>query len=133
MKLKTKIAVIVMSVFTFWCSAARVHSELVRTSDRPSAQEIFGSSRQEKFSLTLVSLSPWVVEGKTVGEVVIYDDPATKRPVDYLGVYDRAGDLVAVGWFDQFGIQRIAVDRALFEGEEELEGIYVSLVDGDSI
>jgi hypothetical protein len=40
---------------------------------------------------------------------------------------------VAVGWFDRFGIQRMALDRALVEGSEELQGVFVTVVNGDSI
>jgi hypothetical protein len=42
-------------------------------------------------------------------------------------------DLVAVGWFDRFGIQRMAVDRALLGGKDELEGVFVTLLKGDPI
>jgi hypothetical protein len=74
-----------------------------------------------------------VVEGKTLGEVLAYDDPTTKRPVDYFELYDSTGDLVALGWFDQFGIQRVAVDRGLLESRDEVEGVYVFFLEGDSI
>jgi hypothetical protein len=42
-------------------------------------------------------------------------------------------DLVAVGWFDRFGIQRMAVDRALLGGKDELEGVFVTLLKGEPI
>jgi len=38
----------------------------------------------------------------------------------------------AVGWFDRFGIRRLAVDRGL-EDEDKLEGVFVLLSEGDSI
>jgi hypothetical protein len=71
-----------------------------------------------------------VADGKTVGALAVYDDPATRRSEDYLELYDSDGDLVAVGWFDRFGIQRIAVDRAFLEGREDLQGEFVTVVDG---
>src|SRR5215470_5826652 len=37
------------------------------------------------------------------------------------------------GWFDQFGIQRVAVDRGLLEREDKVEGVYVFFLEGDSI
>ena len=58
---------------------------------------------------------------------------STPRPADYIELYDNDGDLVAVGWFDRFGIQRMALDRALVEGSEELQGVFVTVVNGDSI
>jgi hypothetical protein len=68
-----------------------------------------------------------------LGAFAVYDDARTKRPADYFEVYDSNGDLLAVGWFDRFGIQRMAVDRGLIEKGDELEGVFVSLLDGDSI
>lgn len=89
---------------------------------------------QPQNSLQLISLSPLVADGKTVGALAVYDDPATRRSEDYLELYDSDGDLVAVGWFDRFGIQRIAVDRAFLEGREDLQGEFVTVVaDGEPI
>jgi hypothetical protein len=53
--------------------------------------------------------------------------------VDYFELYDNPGDLIAVGWFDRFGIKRMVVDRGILDGEGELEGVFVSLLKGDSI
>ena len=131
-KLKAKIVVIVVSLFTPLFLVTPIHSDLVQTNDRTS-QEIFSALATEQHSLTLVSFSPLVVEGKTLGEVLIYDDPTTKRTVDYFELYDSTGDLVAVGWFDQFGIQRVAVDRGVLERGDEVEGVYVFFLEGDSI
>ena len=84
-------------------------------------------------SLTLVSFSSLVIAGNTVGKVLIYDDPTTKRPADYFELYDTDGDLLALDWFDRFGIQRMAVDRGLLEKTLKLEGVFVLLLEGDSI
>jgi hypothetical protein len=84
-------------------------------------------------SLNLVSLAPVAAEGQTVAIVAVYDDPSTQRTEDYLELYDSDGELVAIGWFDQFGIQRMAVDRALVEGGDRLQGVFVTVVDGESI
>jgi hypothetical protein len=129
---KTKIFVMAFSLFGLLSFATPTHSELIQTSERTS-QEILSALATEQHSLALVSLSPLVVNGKTLGEVLVYDDPTTKRPVDYLALHDSAGDLVALGWFDQFGIQRIAVDRGLLDEGDELEGVFVFFLDGDSI
>jgi len=131
-KFKTKIFVMALSLFNQLSIATPTHSDLIPTSERTS-QEIFSALATEQHSLTLVSLSPLVVNGKTLGEVLVYDDPTSKRPLDYLALYDSAGDLVALGWFDRFGIQRIAVDRGLLDEGDELEGVFVFFLGGDSI
>ncbi|HEV8722165.1 MAG TPA: hypothetical protein VGW77_16215 [Candidatus Binatia bacterium] len=83
-------------------------------------------------SLNLVSLVPVTTIGGTA-TVAVYDDPATPRKEDYLELYGGSGELVAVGWFDEFGIQRLAVDRAVVEGRDELQGVFVMVVEGDGI
>jgi len=84
-------------------------------------------------SLNLISLSPVMADGKSVGALAVYDDPATQRSEDYLELYDSDGELVAIGWVDQFGIERVAIDRALLEGRDDLHGVFVTVVDGEPI
>ena len=84
-------------------------------------------------SMNLISFSAVVVDGDTVGSLAVYDDPRTARPEDYVELYDKDGLLVAVGWIDRFGIERIAVDRALLENRDDLHGTFVTVVDGESI
>ena len=95
--------------------------------DNPSGQEIrLPATAPDRHTLTLVSFSPLVVEGKIVGTVAEYHDSTTKRPVDYWELYNSEGGLAAIGWFDRFGIERMAVDRGILDGEDELEGVFVS-------
>jgi hypothetical protein len=65
--------------------------------------------------------------------VYVYADVGTKRTADYLELYDKEGDLVGASWFDRFGIQRTAIDRGIMEEEDKLEGVFVVVLDGDSI
>ena len=115
---------------------APAQAERVPAADPARAQEapaVIRVSTPEQHPLTLISASPVVLEGKILGAVIVYDDPSTKRPADYFELYDSAGDLLAVSWYDQFGIQRVAVDRALLGKEDGLDGVFVSLLAGDSI
>jgi hypothetical protein len=86
----------------------------------------------QRRSLNLVSLVPVTTDGGTA-TVAVYDDPATPRKEDYLELYDGRGELVAVGWFDEFGIQRLAIDRAVIEGRDKLQGVFVMLIEGHGI
>lgn len=79
--------------------------------------------------LQVIQSSPLIAGGVKLGTAVLYDDTSTRRAADYLELYDSQGGLVAVSWFDRFGIQRIAVDRAFADGEERLEGVFVTVVD----
>ena len=83
--------------------------------------------------LSLSAVSPFVAEGKIVGVLAAYDDVTTKRAVDYWEVYDSENHLLVVCWFDRFGVERTAVDRALLGDGAELEGVFVPFIEGDSI
>lgn len=83
--------------------------------------------------VALVWVARVVDDDNVLGIVAFYDDPGTDRPVDYMEVYDESGDLLAFGWFDRFGIERIAVDEGVLSPSPKAEGVYVILVDGQSI
>jgi hypothetical protein len=81
-------------------------------------------------NLTAVKSMPLVVNGASLGTVVVYDDSLTARPDDYVEIYNPAGELVVVAWFDRFGIQRIAVDHAFAEGKAQADGNFIVVVGG---
>jgi hypothetical protein len=89
----------------------------------------------EHDEMTLVSSEPLMVQGEVLGVLAgyVYKDVSTQRAVDYWELYDQSGDLLAVSWFDKFGIQRTAVDRGIIEEADKLEGVFVVLLDGESI
>src|SRR4249920_2667175 len=102
-------------------------TKVLGATDTPSEEKIFLPASGP------ISILPITVKGEVVGRVAIYDDPTTQRSADYLELYNNAGDLVAVGWFDRFGIERMAVDRGLLEDRDELEGVFVVLLDGEAL
>jgi hypothetical protein len=79
--------------------------------DAPLKQDFFPASVPEKNHLRLISMLPVTVEGVILGRVAAYDDSTTQRPADYLELYNNTDNLVAVSWFDRYGIERTAVDR----------------------
>ena len=117
-----------MAVFLFLGIAAKAAE-----ANDPATQEMVEGPEQHP--LNLVSFQPWVVEGEIFGLVAayLYDDVTTDRPTDYWELYNNQGSLLAVSWFDKFGIRRTAVDRGIVEEEDELEGIFVIVSDGTSI
>lgn len=114
--------------------SSTLQAQPMRAVDRAAIQKsLLPNFVPEQRPLKLLSRFPLLVSGLTAGTVVVYDDPITPRPADYFEVYDKDGDLVAVGWFDRFGIRRMAVDRGLVEEKGDLEGVFVALLEGDSI
>jgi hypothetical protein len=53
-----------------------------------------------------------------VGMIAIYDNPMTRRAEDYLELRDARGQIVAIEWFDQFGIRRLTLDRGFSTARE---------------
>jgi hypothetical protein len=134
MRSKTKALFIILSFLAQWYFAAQLRAEPIRASNRGPAQEIYVPvPLPGKDRLTLVSFVPMIAQGKVFGRLAAYDDAATSRPADYLELYDNAGILLAVGWFDKFGIERLAVDRAFVKDADKLEGVFVLILKGDSV
>lgn len=94
-------------------------------------QDAINSSQLPQRPSSVVKVSQLIAGNTRLGTVVWYDDPATPRPADYVEVYDSDGGLVAVAWYDRYGIERVAMDRAFIEGRERLEGTFIAVVDGD--
>jgi hypothetical protein len=76
---------------------------------------------------------PLVVHGVSLGTAVVYTNPGAGKPGDYLEFYNPTGNLIAVVWFDRYGIRRTAVDRSFLRGINQLEGVFVPIEDGELI
>lgn len=101
---------------------------------QPDHEIVLLTSLPQKDGLTLVAVLPVVVDEEMVGVLAVYDDVTTERPADYVELYDSGGGLLAFSWFDQFGIERTAVDRSLVEpGQNELEGTFVLVLKGELV
>jgi hypothetical protein len=133
MTVTRKISFIILGIVAQVLFFGEVRARELPTGDNASEQEI--AVPPEQHDMTLVASQPWVVEGEVMGRLAayVYNDVASKRPVDYLELYDKKGDLLMVSWFDRFGIQRTAVDRGILEQKDTLEGIFVIVLDGDSL
>lgn len=89
------------------------------------------SSAPDRSQLVLFAFVTLTSEGGARGLLAVYDDPRTKRPADYLELYDDSGSLLLISWIDRFGILRVAMDRGLLEEEaSKLEGVLVLLPEG---
>ncbi len=103
------------------------------SADELTKQDLLHTIRPPDDKLSLVRACRVVDDDKVLGIVTLYDDPATERPVDYMEVYDTAGNLLAFGWFDQFGIERIAVDRSFVEPSQQPAGRFLIFADGQQL
>jgi hypothetical protein len=126
-----KVYFIILGMVALFLFFTDIRAEEVQPSDNATGQEVVTAPEQHKMSL--ISFQPWVVEGEVLGAVAeyVYDDVTTARAADYWELYNNEGDVLAVGWFDRFGIQRTAIDRGIVEQKDKLEGIFVVVVDGD--
>ena len=137
MPFKNRIHVVILIIFGFATELFFIDdlgTKGAAAADTPSMQEILlPTSVPEKNHLRPISILSVTVEGQIVGRVVVYDDSTTQRSADYVELYTNTGDLLAVSWFDRFGVEWTAVDRGLLEDRDELEGILVVVLDGEPV
>lgn len=134
MESNSKMIVIAFSLLAALLVSAPLRAEPTLAGYQPFAQNIFLPVwALEQHELTQLAIASLVAGDQTVGVVAVYDDPNTERPADYLELYDSAGHLLAASWFDRFGIERVAADRGFLEGKNQLEGVFVILLGGDSV
>ena len=133
MAFRNKIYFIVLGIVAQLFFFGDVRADELRPRDNPTEQEIITVAAHH--NMTLVSSQPWVVEGKVLGTLAayVYNDMTTERRADYWELCGSEGDLIAISWFDRFGIQRLVVDRGLIEESDKLEGAFVIFIDGDSV
>jgi len=129
-KNKIKFLILALTVQLFIFGHAK--AQPVEVTDNASGWEIPDTASKNGFLVPIATV-PCVVEGDIVGQFTVYDDPTTERSVDYWELYDNDGDLVAISWFDRFGIERLAIDRGLVDEGDKLEGAFVVFSDGDSV
>jgi hypothetical protein len=133
MAFKKKIIFLILGLGVQLFGFPSASAQPFEASDDATGQEISLPASERGRDRTFVSFSPVVVRGEVVGALAIYDNPNTERPADYWELYDNTGDLIAIDWFDEFGIERLAIDRGLVEETNQLEGVFVVLLDGDSV
>jgi hypothetical protein len=134
MAFRNKIYFIILGIVAQLLFFGDVRADELQPNNNASEEEIATVPAHD--NMTLVSSHPWVVEGGKVWGTLaayVYDDVTTKRAADYWELYDSKGDLIAISWFDRFGIQRLAVDRGLIDESDKLEGTFVVFLDGDSV
>jgi hypothetical protein len=132
MAFRNKIYFIILGAIVQLLFFGDVRGDELQPSENALEQEIVTGPQHD---MSLVSFSPWVVEGEVLGTLAayVYDDVTTARPADYWELYDKEGNLLAIGWFDKFGIQRTAIDRGIVEQKDKLEGIFVVILNGESM
>lgn len=132
MTLRNKICFIALGLIVPLLVFGDVQAEDMQPRGNSVGQEL--TSGPEPHKMTLIAFEPWVVEGKVLGSVAsyTYDDVASERPADYWEIYDQDGDLIAVSWFDSLGIRKTAIDRGLVEEKDQLEGVFVVILDGQA-
>jgi len=92
------------------------------------AENPFGSTTvlAEKQNMKLIGFVAPKISSGIAGGMAVYDDAATKRIGDYAEIYNLKGALIAIIWFDQFGILRTAIDRGLSFTKEMLKESWCS-------
>jgi len=133
MQSQNKIYFIMLGLVTQLFFFGYVAMEPLEAGDNLSGQEIsLPALALEEHHLTLVAFSQLVVGAKSWERWL----PIMIQPPKGLSITGSSTTVKAasaVGWFERFGIQRLAVDRGLLEDEDKLEGVFVLLSEDDSI
>lgn len=132
MKYKKKIYFVILGLTVLLLSIGSLHAEPVPVTENLRVETVLlPPSAPERGQFILVSFVMITPEAEVIASVATYDDPQTRRSIDYLELYDEAGSLLLVSWVDRFGILRTAMDRGLFQEEaSRLEGVLVLLQEG---
>ncbi|MEE9143739.1 MAG: hypothetical protein V3U06_03085 [Candidatus Binatia bacterium] len=132
MKVKNKIYFIIAGFLLLLISGGSLHAEQMRVTENLRKETVLlPPSAPERSQLILVSFSTITAEGEIIAALAVYDDPRTRKPDDYLELYDEAGGLLSVSWVDSFRIRWTAMDRGLLQEEaSRLEGILVLIPEG---
>lgn len=126
-----KITFLIFSAYLLWVGNA-FGEELRTVNNLRNETVIVPFSAPNRNELRLLNYVTFAEDTRISGWVAFYDDPKTKRPVDYLELYDTAGNLLVIGWLDRFGIARTAVDRGLVgQDAAEVQRILLLIPEGD--
>ncbi|MDH3442283.1 MAG: hypothetical protein OEN50_00020 [Deltaproteobacteria bacterium] len=91
-------------------------------------------SAPETRDFLLVTYFKIRLDDQFVAIVALYNDPKTRREVDYAEVYQGSGHLLGIAWLDEFGVRRSAVDYGLIgEDSANVTGVLVLVNEGNSI
>jgi hypothetical protein len=107
--------------------AGRAASEPFKTIENLRHERVMmPSSTPEREGMRIVHHQLFFEEELGAGVLVFYDDLRTKRPIDYVELYDLDGELLVVSWIDRFGACQAAVDRGLLnEDDPRIDGVLV--------
>lgn len=132
MKEKKTIYFVVLSLSVLLLFSRALPAEPMRVTENLRREKVLlPPSAPDKDQLILVSFVTITYEAEIIAVLAVFNDPQTKRPVDYFEFYDGSGGFLLVGWVDRFGIRRTAMDRGLLQEQaSQLEGVLVLLAEG---
>jgi hypothetical protein len=90
-------------------------------------------STPDKNRLVAIDYVMLLDEDGATAILACYDDVQTKLKIDYVEVYDLAGNLLLVSWIDRFGISRFAMDRGLFREHPVVDRVLVLMTSGTEL
>lgn len=130
---KQAICFVLLILLALLLFAKSLYAEPMRVTENLRREKVLlPASAPDKNQLTLVGFV--TADEEIIATLALYDDPQTERPVDYMELYDTSGSLLMIGWVDELGVRRTAVDRGLLQEEaSRLEGVFVLLPEGTPI
>ncbi len=100
-----KIVLAVFSVLFLLLISGSLHADHWRFTDNLRGEKVLLPGSAPNYDrLILVAFFTVVPEAGVIVALAVYDDPRTRRQVDYWELYDDAGGLLLISWVDRFGI-----------------------------
>jgi len=120
MHFDSKFSIALFILLAVLLATANVNADPLQLAESP-----FGTPTNlpEKQNMKLIGLLKPKAHAGIAGSMAVYDDIATKRIGDYAEIYNLKGALIAIIWFDEFGILRTAIDRGVVLHKKDVEGV----------
>ena len=122
--------IVSLAVLAMLLTTTHVKGDSLQLAENP-----FGSpaALPEKGKMKLIGFVAPRASSGIAGGMAVYDDAATKRIGDYAEIYNLEGALIAIIWFDQFGILRTAIDRGVVLHKKDVKGVLVLVMSGNLV
>lgn len=125
----------ISSLVVLFLSCSALHSEPLRVTENLRKELVLlPALAPDRNQLNQISFITIESEATVISFLASYDDPNTGWALDYVELYDASGGLLLIGWVDNYGIRRLAIDSGLLrEPASTLDRVLVLIADGTSL
>lgn len=126
---------VIASLAVFLSMGGTLQSEPLRVAENLRKELVLiPAVAPDRNQLKQVSFVAIESEATVISFLASYDDPNTVQALDYVELYDPSGGLLLIGWVDNYGVRRLAIDSGLLrEPALTLDRVLVLIAEGTSL